>query len=219
MATATTPKTWTIPGTDIVLDEEAMESRRLRGVDKYDEVWDGEIHVSPLANNNHQDIVGELYGILWTVISVPRLGKVYPGVNVSDRDKGWRHNVRVPDLAVFLNETRAKNCGTHWMGGPDFAVEIRSPGDETLLKIPFYEQVGTRELLIIDREPWSLVLYRLGDNGLVTAGRSDLDSPESIRSEVVPVSFRLVTGAEREDWPAIEVEYPEVDGRIRRLRI
>lgn len=219
MATATTPQTWTIPGTDIVLDEEAMESRRLRGVDKYDEVWDGEIHVSPLANNNHQSIVIGLSMVFYTVVNMAGRGQAFPGVNVSDRDKGWRHNVRVPDLAVFLNGTKAKNCGTHWMGGPDFAVEIRSPGDETLQKIPFYEKVGTRELLVIDREPWSLVLYRLSENGLVPAGRSDLDSPEVIRSEVVPLAFRLVAGAEDGDHPAIEVEYPEADGQIRRLRI
>jgi Uma2 family endonuclease len=218
MATATTPNTWTIPGTDEVLTEEDMESRRLRGVDKYDEVWDGVIHVSPLANDNHQEIVGELYGILRTVIGMPRLGKVRPGTNLSDRDKGWRRNFRVPDVAVFLNGTKAKNCGTHWMGGPDFAVEIRSPGDETLLKLPFYEHVGTRELLVVDRDPWSLVLYRLGVNGLVPAGRSDLDAPEVIRSEVVPLAFRLVVGDEG-DRPAIEVEYPEADGRIVRWLI
>jgi Uma2 family endonuclease len=219
MATATTPQTWTIPGTDIVLDEEAMESRRLRGVDKYDEVWDGVLHVAPHLHNRQQEIVGHLIGIIGRLIGWRNLGHVYAGVNLSDRENDWLNNYRIPDLAVFLNGTKAKNCGTHWMGGPDFAVEIRSPGDETLQKIPFYEKVGTRELLVIDREPWSLVLYRLSENGLVPAGRSDLDSPEVIRSEVVPLAFRLVAGAEDGDHPAIEVEYPEADGQIRRLRI
>jgi len=216
MATVTAPKTWTIPGTDDVLDEGAMESRRLRGVDKYDEVWDGEIHVSPLANIPHQKIVIGLSMVLYTVVDMAGRGQVFSGVNISDRDKGWRQNFRIPDIAVILDGNPAKYCVTHWMGGPDFAVEIRSPGDETLLKIPFYEQIGTRELLVIDRDPWSLVLYRLGENGLVPAARSDLDAPEVIRSEVVPVSFRLVEDGDR---PAIEVEYPEADGQVRRLRI
>jgi Uma2 family endonuclease len=219
MATATSTKTWTIPGTDEILDEEDMESRRLRGVDLWDEVWDGEIHVSPLANDNHQQLVTRLAMILGIIIDLPGLGDVRAGTNLSDRDKGWGQNFRVPDIAVFLKGTKAKNCGTHWMGGPDFAVEIRSPGDESLLKIPFYQQIGTRELLVIDRNPWSLVLYRLGENGLVPAGRSDLDAPEPIRSEVVPVTFRLVAGNEGEDRPMIEVEYPAADSRIERLRI
>lgn len=219
MPTATETKTWTIPGTDEILTEEDMESRRLRGVDRWDEVWDGVLHVAPYLHNRQQEIVGHLIGIIGRLIGWRNLGHVYAGVNLSDRENDWLNNYRIPDFAVFLNGNPAKDCYTHWMGGPDFAVEIRSPGDETLLKIPFYEQIGTRELLIIDREPWSLVLYRLGENGLVPAGRSDLDAPEVIRSEVVPVSFRLVAGAEDGDQPAIEVEYPEADGQIRRLRI
>jgi Uma2 family endonuclease len=219
MATAAEAKTWTIPGTGEILDEEAMESRRRRGIDRYDEVWDGVIHVSPLANNEHQRIVARLTTILSLLIDLPGLGKVCPGVNVSDRETGWRQNFRVPDVVVFLNGTKAKDCETHWRGGPEFAVEIRSPGDETLEKIPFYQQVGTRELLVIDRDPWALILYRLGERGLTPAARCDLDSPEPIRSDVVPLTFRLVAGEGSNARPSIEVEYPLDDGRVERRPI
>jgi len=49
------------------------------------------------------------------------------------------------------------------VGGPDFAVEILNPGDRTPEKLPFYASVNVRELLVVDRDPWSLELFRLCD--------------------------------------------------------
>ena len=46
-------------------------------------------------------------------------------------------------MSLFIDaETRAKNCRTHWLGGPDFAVEIVSEDDRTRDKIPFYSESG-----------------------------------------------------------------------------
>ncbi|HUE87819.1 MAG TPA: Uma2 family endonuclease [Vicinamibacterales bacterium] len=37
-------------------------------------------------------------------------------------------------------------------GGPDAVIEIRSPHDETDEKLPFYAAIGTREVIVIDRD-------------------------------------------------------------------
>ena len=37
-------------------------------------------------------------------------------------------------------------------GGPTVVVEIRSPGDETMEKLPFYAQLGVPEVWIVDRD-------------------------------------------------------------------
>jgi Uma2 family endonuclease len=64
-------------------------------------------------------------------IQLEGLGKVRPGVNISDRIVDWKHNFRVPDIVVFLNDTLAECHDTFWFGGPDFAIEIVSPDDRT----------------------------------------------------------------------------------------
>ena len=73
---------------------------------------------------------------------------MFPGVNLSDRDEGWEQNFREPDVAVFLRDGKAINCGTHWQGAADFLVEIISPGERTREKIPFYSSLGVVELLV-----------------------------------------------------------------------
>jgi Uma2 family endonuclease len=69
-----------------------------------------------------------------------------------------------------LESGQARNCGTHWVGGPDFVVEVVSFEDRTREKIGFYASIGARELLIVDRAPWQLEHYRLVSNSLVLIG-------------------------------------------------
>lgn len=137
---------------DHLFEEQVRADRKERGIDKHDEVWDGVYVMSPLANNEHQEIVFGLNTVLQIVAARTGLGKVCPGVNVSDRED-WTHNYRCPDVVVFLQGTSAINRGTFWLGGPDFAVEILSEGDRARAKLPFYAKVGVRELLFVDRDP------------------------------------------------------------------
>jgi Uma2 family endonuclease len=147
--------------------------------------------MSPAPNDEHQELSGEFYYVLRTVVGRGK-GKVRLGVNITNRRKGWRRNYRVPDVAVFLGGTAAENRETHWLGGPDFGVEIISPGDRTREKIPFYESIGTRELLVVDRDPWALELYRLDGEHLALVGRATLDSPIVLESQVLPLTFELL---------------------------
>ena len=87
-------------------------------------------------------------------------------------------------------------------GGPDLLVEIVSPGDRSREKLAFYSQIGVRELLVIDRDPWMLELYRLEDGQLKLAGTSTADSRAELQSSVLPLNFRLVPGDAR---PTIEI--------------
>jgi hypothetical protein len=88
---------------DPVLEEALIADRRERGIDRFDEVWEGVYVMAPIANNEHQNIIGGLILILGTLIVLPRLGRVLPGANVSDQLDDWTHNYRVPDVLVFLN--------------------------------------------------------------------------------------------------------------------
>lgn len=192
--------------TDPILEERLLEQRRASGGDKFDEVWDGVYVMSPLADNEHQEIVSGLNTVFQVTITWNGLGVVMPGVNVTDREDDWTRNYRCPDVAVFLKGTSARNRETHWLGGPDFAVEITSPGDRTLDKPPFYGAVGTGELLIVDRDPWTLHLYRLDGKTMIPAGNSTLETPQAIASVVLPLTFALGVGRNK-GRPRIEVAH------------
>jgi Uma2 family endonuclease len=187
------------------MSERLIADRKARGHDCCDEVWDRVYVMPPMPNDEHQQIVARLVAILQDEIGWPGLGEVRPGVNVSDRVDGWQHNYRVPDVAVFLQECAAVNHGTHWVGGPDWAAEILSPGDRAREKLDFYAAVGVRELLIIDRDPWALELYRPQDGTMTLVGQSTAGRPDALASAVLPLSFRLTAGNIR---PLAEVRRP-----------
>jgi Uma2 family endonuclease len=171
-----------------------------------DEVWDGVYIVSPGPSNEHQVIIGGLTAIFQVAIGWTGAGLVQPGANVSDREDQWEHNYRCPDVVVYLNGTTARNLGTHWVGGPDFAVEVVSLNDRSRQKFDFYAKINTRELLVVDRDPWILELYRLQDGVLGLVGKSSLDRPDLLTSQVLPLTFRLVVGDPR---PRIEVVHSD----------
>src|SRR5688572_7056124 len=156
--------------TDPDLEERLIAERQASGGDRFDEVWEGTYVMAPLANDEHQAIQLGLASIFQTVVGWDGRGLVRAGVNVSDRDEGGEHNYRCPDVVVFMKGTSARNCNTHWVGGPDFAVEVRSRGDRTTQKFPFYASVNVRELLVVERHPWSIELFRLNAGELAPVG-------------------------------------------------
>jgi Uma2 family endonuclease len=175
--------------------EDLIEDRRRKGVDGHDEVWDGVYVVSPLANNDHQDLLTDLAAILREVIKLEGRGRVQQGANVSDRaGQDWTENFRVPDAVVVLNEGKAIDHRSHWQGGPGFLVEIQSPGDDTDAKIPFFGDIGVRELLIIHRDTRRLRLFRHDGTDLAPV---DPDGKKWLNSEVVPLAFRRTTAGRR----------------------
>jgi Uma2 family endonuclease len=183
--------------------------RRRFGHDRFDEVWDGVYVISPPRDNEHCLLAGRLIHILISAIDQDRALAIAIGGNVSDRPDRWKKNFRCPDGLVILPGSRAEDRGSHWFGGPDFAVEIISPGDRSREKFDFYAKVGVRELLLVDRKPWRLELYRLAAGQFEPAGISEPGSEELLTSDVLDMTFRLVAGQTR---PQIEVACP-ADGR------
>jgi len=176
---------------DPELSQEIRDERETRKIDRWDEVWEGVHIVAAVPNNEHQRLLSRLTIPFMAVIDWDAGDQFQPGANVSDRQKDWKRNYRIPDALVFLQGNPARDCGTHWVGGPDFAVEIVSPGDQPRRKLDFYAKVGTRELLIIDRDPWSLELYQLKKGKLHSVGRSEAPRFAILSSKVLPLTFAL----------------------------
>ncbi|MAT68614.1 MAG: hypothetical protein CMJ58_03745 [Planctomycetaceae bacterium] len=201
--------------TTVILDpreaQQLIDERRARGLDAHDEVWEGTYMMAPVANNEHQDLLLGLALALRETVVAGKLGKVYPGVNVARNADDWKHDFRVPDLAVYLNGNPATDCDTFYHGGPDLAVEIVSRHDRTRDKVSFYAEVGTRELLIVDREPWRLELLKFA-NGKTTGSAVATVGDTAIASVALPLTFGLEAGSDR---PVVVVTHS--DGRAWRV--
>jgi Uma2 family endonuclease len=182
--------------------DELIRERKRRGVDRYDEVWDGVYVMPSMPNLEHQELVLDLGTIFAEVVKRPGLGQVYPGANVSDRAADWKSNYRVPDLVVVLKGSRAVSHSAHIQGGPDFLVEVESPGDDSEEKVPFYGQLGVRELLLIHRDKRTVRLLRLEGQELVLVPATLLEGKRWLVSEVLPLAFRRTTQGGR---PVTEV--------------
>ena len=179
-----------------------LRRRKRWGADHHDEVWNEVYLMSPDPNDEHQRIVTDFSYILKCVLTPDGNADVRSGANVTDRETDWRKNYRVPDVLVRFHDGLSQIRDTHWFGGPDFLIEVVSRGDRSRKKLEFYAGISVREMMVIDRYPWAVELYRLDDGELKSVGRSTLADPSMIVSEVVPLSFRLI---EVEGKPRIEV--------------
>src|SRR3712207_6379679 len=111
------------------VEKRLRAEREASGLDRYDEVWDGVYMMVPLANTEHQDLQSGLVAAIKNALNWDESIQVHAGSNVSDREDDWTHNYRIPDVVVVFPGGAARDCGTHWCGGPDFCAEVTSPGD------------------------------------------------------------------------------------------
>jgi Uma2 family endonuclease len=169
------------------LTERLMAERRAKGLDRWDEVWGGVCHMAPAPNLEHQRIERELLVIFHEAVIRVGIGEVFHEVNVANPEGGME-DFRIPDLVVLLPESYDKMQGMFIAGGPDFIMEIHSPGDETYEKLPWYSEQGVREALIIDRDTKALSLYRRQGDQLVEV----TSASTGVESQLLPLRFEVV---------------------------
>lgn len=143
---------------------ECLALRKRTGADQWDEVWDGVLHMAASPTRGHQDVEGGMEHFLrgrW----VPRSkGRVYHQINVASPGS-WPRNFRIPDLVLLLPHRFHIDRDEYFEGGPDVAVEIHSPGDEAYEKLPFYFEIGVREVWIVHRDTLQVEIYVSGKRG------------------------------------------------------
>jgi Uma2 family endonuclease len=120
--------------------EAVLERRRRLGLDKHDEVWEGELHVNPIAHGRHGHVQIQLFLLLAPLATAAGLIAM-PEINVGDGE----NNFRVPDGALLRPRTHVLYYDTAAL-----VLEVVSPGDESWKKFDFYAAHGVDELLIVD---------------------------------------------------------------------
>lgn len=139
-----------------------LDERRARGADRWDEMWEGELHMVPPRSVEHQRLGSELFLILGPLAKARGLVPFYdatglfrPGV-----DDDWR----APDSAF----ARAEVLSTRGIeGAASLVVEILSPDDETYRKLDWYASVGVGEVLVVEPGSRSVELFANQDDRMV----------------------------------------------------
>jgi Uma2 family endonuclease len=168
---------------------EELAHRRATGIDRWDEVWDGVWYMTPAPTLEHQRMLDEMIGFLVPHLKKTNRGRLVSGINVFRDAEGWT-NYRIPDLTYVATgrEDILSEDGVR-AAGPDAVIEIRSPGDDTYEKLPFYAAIGTREVVIINRDTKSPEIHRLAGREFVTAKP---DANSWLLAETMSLRFRRV---------------------------
>ncbi len=155
----------------VQVPDHLLAQRKLTGADQWDEMWDGVLHMGPSPNRTHQELEGVLetwFRLHWAPTCG---GKVYHQINLA-RDRNWTSNYRIPDLVLLTPDRFDIDHDEYFEGAPSAVVEIRSPGDESYEKLPFYAQLGVPEVWIFDRDTRSPELHQL------TAAQYETQTPD-----------------------------------------
>jgi len=137
-----------------------LDWRRRTGADRWDEMWDGVLHMPPMPNRSHQELELSLGTWLKTYWARPRGNKVYPPINLALPGR-WPADYRIPDLVLLTPDRFHIDRNEYFEGGPTVVVEIRSPGDESYEKLPFYAQLHVPEVWVIDRDTRQPEIFHL----------------------------------------------------------
>jgi Uma2 family endonuclease len=166
--------------------ESLLEERRRLGLDRFDEIWEGVVHMVPPPSFSHQFLGSEMLAVLRPIASSGGLKSVYE-VGVYD-PKAGDTNFRVPDLAFV----RAENTSARGIEGKAaLVIEILSPNDESREKLPFYAAVGVEEVWIVDPATRVCEVYVLRGRAYHAALPGD---DGSIRSPTLGVTVRTASG-------------------------
>ncbi|MEJ7787518.1 MAG: Uma2 family endonuclease [Solirubrobacteraceae bacterium] len=153
---------------------EALLARRSRaGADRLDEVWQGVRHMVPGPSIEHADLSQQLAELLGPRARAAGLRPTMSEFNLGESE----HDFRVPDGG--LHQPGATGV---WQATAALVVEILSPGDESLEKLPFYAAHDVDEVVIVDPIERAVTwlglrggeYHRLQRSGLIDLGPVEL---------------------------------------------
>ena len=156
--------------------------RHVLGLDRYDEVWDGEYHMAPMAHSSHGWLDDQVAVLLHPLIVAAGL------FGTSAFNLGSPDDFRVPDRGIHRTRPHAVCLST-----AAIVVEIESPDDETWEKLPFYAGRGVDEVVIVSAVRRSVTWLQFEDGSYVGPDSSAL------------LGAGAASLADRIDWPDMDI--------------
>ncbi|MGB0092116.1 MAG: Uma2 family endonuclease [Solirubrobacteraceae bacterium] len=163
--------------------QDLIERRRLSGLDRLDEVWEGVLHMVPAPSGGHARIAQQLAELLGPAARAAGLIPTMHEFNVGESE----YDYRIPDGGLHREERN-----TVWHPTAALVVEIVSPGDETVAKLPFYAAHDVDEVLIVDPAERSVQWLVIQEGSYRSASHSAL------------INLGPAELANRIDWPEVE---------------
>ena len=162
-----------------------LERRRRLGIDRQDECWDGEWHLVNPPKRWHPRLNSDMFRALAPIADRAGLSSYCEATGVyEDLDDNWR----VPDQVYVRSDQEIEEGVT----SAELVVEVRSPGDDSYAKLPFYAERGVTEVLIVHQDR-RFDLYRLAEG--------EYQPVEDGRSATLGVTFSTVDEPKlRIDW-------------------
>lgn len=156
------------------------------------ELIDGQIYDMVPPSRKHQDIVGELFGIIREYIHSnngvckPYIAPFAVFLNADDK------NYVEPDISVICNPDKLTDKGC--AGAPDWVIEVVSAGSRQMdyfTKLFKYRTAGVREYWIVDAEKDRVLVY-----DFVSENTGDYTFSDSVKAgiyEDFSIDFAAIT--------------------------
>lgn len=124
------------------------------------ELIDGQMYMMAPPNRRHQEIAGELFGVIREYIKgnygqcKPYIAPFAVFLNEDDR------NYVEPDISVVCDKRKLNEKGCN--GAPDWIIEVVSPGSQRMdymIKLFKYRTAGVREYWVVDPKDDTVTVY------------------------------------------------------------
>ena len=168
-----------------------LEERARLGHDRWDEIWDGVLHMVPPPSFVHQRLGARLVAFL-----LPRLGArgvdVLYETGVFQPASGGK-DYRVPDLVFIATDAPAGLVTERGIeGAPLCVAELRSDDDESYEKLPFYAALGVREVIVVDPTAATVEVFRLAGSSYLAVSA---DEHGRVHASTIDARFHVAAGA------------------------
>jgi hypothetical protein len=130
----------------------ALAHRKLTGIDRFDEMWEGVLHMSPAPTYEHQRMVDRLLLFLAPLLQRMGRGTSVTGVNIFDTSSPTP-DYRIPDLSFTVIDRDSKRPEVFRLAGSQYlAVASDRDGGVTseVLRVRLRQASSEKPLLLAE---------------------------------------------------------------------